>query len=115
MAKRVLAIPGLWGICRLYIGSDWTVLFQQTCDRGVLEDARWLWSLGLTLEDIRANDNDALRWACDNGHESVARGLWSLGLTLKDIRAQSNYALREARANGHESVTRWLLSLGLDR
>lgn len=90
-------------------------VFRIACERGHESIARWLFSLGLTPEDLRCGDNEAFRGACFNGHESIARWLYDVGeLTLADVRAQDNFAFRWACANGHESVARWLHSLGLN-
>ena len=63
---------------------------------------------GLNLNDIRSEDNEALRYACMNGHLDVAKYLVEQGLSLDDIRSNNNYALRWARDNGHQYVVEFL-------
>jgi ankyrin repeat protein len=63
----------------------------------------------VAVEDARANDNQALRFACRNGHVSVVRVLVELGLTADDARVHDNDALRYACCNGHVSVVRVLV------
>src|SRR5437773_2615326 len=108
-----LAPPGIWQICYNYIGKDLIPPFQEQCGAGNVEAARWLWSQGLTLEDVRSGNNSALQLACGNGHEAVTCWLWGLGLTLEDVRGGNNLALRSACQNGHEAIARWLRGLGL--
>src|SRR5436190_562570 len=108
-----LAPPGIWQICYGYIGKDLIPPFQEQCEAGNLETARWLWSLGLTLEDVRSYVSIILQYTCGNGHEAIAHWLWCLGLTLENVRSRNNIALQLACENGHEAVARWLWSLGL--
>ena len=52
---------------------------RSACGRGQLTEAQQLWaSGGLTLADVRANNNGAFIGACANGHQAVAQWLWAL-------------------------------------
>ena len=54
------------------------------------------------INDARANNNYALRWAARNGHVDVLRFLKdNFDLTDEDARTWNNYALRMAAYNGH--------------
>ena len=109
--------------------------FSAACAHGRLGVARWLWGLrgsascpeggpaaagsagsavaasALTLADVRARDNAALRVACAGGHRAAARWLWGLGLTLADVRARGCEAFRAACAGGHLATAQWLWGL----
>ena len=59
----------------------------------------------VTMDGIRAHDNDVLRVAAENGHTEVLVELrlgWKL--TAADARAKNNYALKMAAYNGHTEV-----------
>jgi hypothetical protein len=83
------------------------------CERGDAHHLENLILSGLTIDDARAQNNFALRWACRCGHLAVVDRLLELGLTLEDARAHDNYALCEACTKGHLEVVERLLSLGL--
>jgi len=64
---------------------------------------------GVTREQVRANDNEALQEACEYGHLAVAQWLVErFQLTAADARTCNNEALRGACENGHLAVARWL-------
>jgi hypothetical protein len=64
---------------------------------------------GLTREQVRAENNEALRRACVNGHLATAQWLTErFQLTAEDARANNNQALREACINGHLATAQWL-------
>ena len=64
---------------------------------------------GLTAEQVRADNNQALRWACMNGHLAVAQWLTDrFQLTTDDARAQNNGAFRGACGHGHLEMAQWL-------
>src|SRR5277367_5948994 len=92
----ILRIKGVWQICFDYLRPKLLDLFQNACCKRELLDVQWLWSLGFTLVDVRAGNNEALRRASANGHLATAQWLWGLGLTLADVRAENNEALRWA-------------------
>jgi len=84
---------------------------RAACVCGRLTVIKWLWGLdkpdGLTLEDVRAKNNDALLTACLGGYLEVAQWLWGLGLTRRDVRALAkNFRVRDA------AVLQWLKGLG---
>ena len=65
--------------------------------------------LKITSEDIRSDDNYALRWASENGHFEVVKYLCeTYQLTIEDIRSENNYALRWASLNGYFEVVKYL-------
>lgn len=49
---------------------------------------------GLTVEDLRACNNYALREACAHGHVPIVEYLIAQGLTVADFRSHENEALR---------------------
>ena len=56
----------------------------------------------LTIDDVRSDNNFALRYSAANGHIDVLKYLRnSSRLTLRDARANNNEALRVSAANGH--------------
>ena len=64
---------------------------------------------GLTTDDARTFDNEALRMACRYGYLEVAQWLTDrFQLTADDARANYNLALRYACRNGHLEVAQWL-------
>jgi len=70
--------------------------------------ARWLWGLGLTLKEVRMENNYALRYACYGGHECIARWLVSCGLTPEDLRATD---LLTRYVYSDSGIARWLRSI----
>jgi ankyrin repeat protein len=83
------------------------------CADGRLDVLQSFVSRGITIKDLRANDNDAINWACANAHIHVIKYLLSIGLTLEDLRSDDNCALRWACAKGHLVVVKYLISIGL--
>lgn len=95
--------------------------------RDHLAVARWLWSLGFDLTDVRANAGYALRGACYGGSVALMRWLWSrrrggARLGLADLRAfeaaadgslPGPPALVVACSWGRLALARWLWSRGL--
>jgi hypothetical protein len=79
-------------------------LFRDACADGHLHAAKYLASLGLTIEEIRGDCNVALQLACARGHLAVAEWLVGLGLTPSD--------LHEAAMYEHPCVARWPLQAG---
>ncbi len=77
------------------------------CKQNKLEEIK---KLNLSIEDIRSDNNCALRWACRNGHIEVVKFLIDKGLTLEDIRSEDNFALRCASKNGHLEVVKFLIN-----
>jgi len=64
---------------------------------------------GLTREQVRAVDNEALRWTCWRGRLAVAQWLADrFQLTAADARAGNNEALRWACGDGHLATAQWL-------
>jgi hypothetical protein len=64
---------------------------------------------GLTSDDARAYNNEALRVACKHGHLEVAQWLTDrFQLTADDARAYNNEALRVACKHGYLEVAQWL-------
>lgn len=62
---------------------------------------------GLTIEDARARNCEALRLASTDGHLEVVRWLvGEFGLTAKDIHASG--AVRHAIKHEHHDVAQWL-------
>ncbi len=65
--------------------------------------------VGLTVNDARTNDNEALQQASRRGHLTVLRYLREgYGLTADDARASGNWALRWASKKGHVDVLKYL-------
>lgn len=72
-------------------------------------DKRCFMKQGLILEDLRACDNWALRFACRNGHLDVVKFLLNRGLWGEDLSALNNYALRWACQMNHLEVVQALV------
>jgi hypothetical protein len=83
------------------------------CRWGALAPLHALQQGGLTLDDIRSDDNRALRIACQHGHLPVVESLVAHGLTLADIRSHDNQALQWACLNGHLPIVEFLMAQGL--
>ena len=84
--------------------------FQKMCKIGNLHSAQWITQyFDLTREDVRSNNNYALRYSCENGHLEVTQWLTQyFNLTQEDARSNDNYALRWSRRNGHAHIIDWL-------
>lgn len=68
-----------------------------------------LWEFELTADDVRAEDNAALRSAARFGHLDMVRYLVEeVGLTAADVRAGNDDAVRAATANGFADVAAYL-------
>ena len=66
-------------------------------------------SYQLTPDDVRANDNHALRRACEANRAEVAAWLVeTYALGPRDARAAENYCLRAACRSGNLELARWL-------
>jgi hypothetical protein len=62
----------------------------------------------LTIQDVRSNDNFALRWAAFHGNLPVVQYLCqTYSLTIEDVRTLNNWALRCATNNGHLPVVQY--------
>jgi hypothetical protein len=68
----------------------------------------------LSLDDVRSNNNRALRWAAREGHFPVVQYLCEYRdrenrqLTIQDVRSLDNWALRMATYLGHLEVVQYL-------
>ncbi len=82
-------------------------LIWASCN-GHFEVVKYLINKGLTLEDIRAQDNCAFRMASLYGYLEVVKYLIDNGLTLKDIRSRNNDAFRWASRNRHIELVKYL-------
>ena len=71
---------------------------------------KYLISQGFSLDDIRTNNNEALRYTCRNGHLEVVKYLIAQGLTLDDISTNDNEALKSACKYGHLEIVEYLKS-----
>ena len=69
---------------------------------------------GLSLDDIRANNNWVFRTVCKRGKFDVCRYIISLGLSLDDIRSEDNDAFQLACKNGNLNIVKYLVSFGLN-
>jgi hypothetical protein len=59
-----------------------------------------LWFVHLAMDDARAYDKYALRYAAKYGHLEIVKYLCEhFHLTIDDARVKDNYALREAAEN----------------
>jgi hypothetical protein len=94
--------------CKNAIGNNKNDMFRWTCEKGHLEVAQWLVSLGGV--NIHVNDDMAFLWICEKGHLEVAQWLVSLGGV--NIHVNDDLSFRYACVNGHLKVAQWLYSLG---
>jgi hypothetical protein len=80
------------------------------CRHGYLEVVEYLRiEVQLTIDDVRSNNNETLRWACIHGHLEVVEYLRTeFQLKIDDVRANNNEALRRACCNGHFTMIRYL-------
>jgi hypothetical protein len=105
-------------------------ILRAACGSGQVAVCQWLTErFGLTVDDVRANDNDALRFAVINGHLEVCQWLTEkFGLTADDVRGtnakypaihvlsraddmpmwSTAHALCTAAITGHLAVCQWL-------
>jgi hypothetical protein len=88
--------------------------FLRSCCNGHLEMAQWLTAtFGLTAEDARSKDNEALRSACADSEEDLEMAQWltaTFGLTAEDARSKDNEALRSTCPYGRLEVAKWLVA-----
>ncbi len=84
--------------------------FYEYCKKCNLDEIK---KLNLNLDDIRSEDNSALRLASSNGNIEVVKYIINKGLTLEDIRSYDNEAFRWACTNGHLEVIKYLIDKGL--
>ena len=110
--KRVQNIVKTYGIFdkRIILYNH---IFSQACSDGRLEICKWLVrTFNLTAEDVRSDDNSALRWACKKGHLEVFLWLVStFNLSITDARSRNNFALRMACREGYLKVCKWLVGI----
>ena len=78
----------LLNIVFLYVKDDLVDMFLQVCVSGSLNNAKYLFSLGLTVEDVKAQKNVVFRWTCEQGQLEMSKWLFSLGLTLEDVKSE---------------------------
>ena len=80
------------------------------CQYGHLKIIQWLYSAcELTVDDIRVDNNWALRCACIHGNLHVVQYLCeTFELTVEDIRSRNNWALQLACKYGHLHVFQYL-------
>jgi ankyrin repeat protein len=74
---------------------------------------KFLISRGLTLDDIRDDDNKALRYAASLGDIEMVNFLMDQGLNINDLRSNNNYAVKKAAYFGHIEMVKLLISYGL--
>jgi len=82
--------------------------FNWACEKGHLEVAQWLYSLGDV--NIHIKDDEVFRWACQNGNLEVAQWLYSLGGV--NIHFKDEEAFTWTCVYSHLKVAQWLYSLG---
>lgn len=82
----------------------------ETCKNGRIAKLDKLVNrFSLTIDDIRANDNQALRTVSTSGHVNVLNYLKEkFGLTANDARANNNELIRLSSANGYIDVLEYL-------
>ena len=80
--------------------------FQKACKDGHVRIVRLL-SRFLTVDDMRAKNNEAFRDACYFGHLKIVKFL-SRFLTVDDMRAENNEAFRNACLKGHLEIVKFL-------
>jgi hypothetical protein len=74
-----------------------------------------LLELGLTIDEIRADDNKALRVACSQSNTAIVQCLINHGLKLNDIRANNNESFRHACLWKNIDLVTLLWSQGLTK
>jgi hypothetical protein len=90
----------------IYDLSEYISILQTTCKHGHIEIVRWLQdTFELTADDVRSDNNYALRESCAHGHLDVAKWLCkTFQLTSDD----ANDALPWCSHNTHPEIVRWL-------
>lgn len=85
--------------------------FQKAVSKGRLEEVKRLVdTYSCTIEDIRSNDNEALRNAASEGHLEVLKYLVTkFNLTVEDVSSLNNWALRMAASEGHLDIIKYLV------
>jgi hypothetical protein len=94
-------------------------LFNESCDKGKLETAKWLYDLsktdGNTKVNINAENDSAFRHSCHYGNSETAKWLYDLsktdGNTKVNINAGNDYAFRHSCHYGHSETAKWLYDL----
>lgn len=96
--------------------------FVWSCRKGILENAKWLYSLGIetnTPININYKQDKAFRWACRHCHLELIEWLYNLSLELGhpiDIHTKDNYAFKtifttfDYESNGMKNLNmaKWL-------
>lgn len=83
LEKVKSANPGLYLVSKYQEGG----VFCAACYYGNLEIVEYFVGLGMNVDDIRQEENHALRCACDGEHHGVVEYLINQGLTGDDIMA----------------------------
>ncbi len=89
------------------LGAMKSDLLGHAAARGHLDIVQYL----VSMADIHAYDDCAVRWASAHGHLNVVQYLVSIGA---NIHARRNGALQWASRNGHLEVVKYLVSIGAD-
>lgn len=86
--------------------------FIWACKNGYFEMIEWLHSqYNFSTDDIRTDDNFALRWACDRGHFTIVKWLaTNFELTIEDIRTEDNFSIYWACMYGYFDLAQWLIT-----
>jgi len=81
-----------------------------SCEIGEMDFIQQYTNDIIKLENMRSNDNYALKTACKQGHlEIVAFLVENFQLTIDDARSDNNYALRNACFFGHFEIVKLLV------
>ena len=96
------------------VQSNQTYAMRMACDNGSLELVKLLLDQGLTADDVRASNNEALCAACVKGHTDVVRYIVQhVALTADDARARNLYPFRSACWRGHLDIVKLVVGMGL--
>lgn len=117
--KRIRSCMLRWVIVNGCTGDETISVLHFAVSFGLTDALQTLKDWGLTLQDVRSNDNYALRLASERGNVNVLQFLKMWGsssrsepsLTLQDVR--NSGALQEAAIKGHFEVLRFFKEWGL--
>lgn len=102
---------------------DFIDAFMHAVDGGHVDVCKFLYTAyGMTVEDVRSDENYALRWAAGFGYLHVLqflKGLRSVKignkievdrLTVNDVRSKHNQALHYAMGSGHLEIVKFFIA-----
>ena len=94
------------------VHRDDNLLLRKICADDDWEIIQWLIAkFGLQPDDLRANNNEAIRGACELGNISSVNNYLYYGLTYNDVATNHNEGFRRACIKGHLDLVQWMFRM----